>query len=127
MDQALACSDLEESYELWQKAQWDGTTGVTQDGDIPWVWLVNVDHLYWVREGPVSYTHLDVYKRQVIYKGIPLLFSAITTIMISKPVLFCNCFQKKKRDLPDGGQTDIIKPSAEAEKGIRRSPDTYFL
>ena len=35
MDQALACSDLEESYELWQKAQWDGTTGVTQDGDIP--------------------------------------------------------------------------------------------
>ena len=51
MDQALACSDLETSYELWQKAQWDGTTGVTQDGDIPWVWLVNIDHLYWVRDG----------------------------------------------------------------------------
>ena len=51
MDQALQCSDLEESYELWQKAQWDGTAGVTQDGDIPWVWLVNVNHLYWVRDG----------------------------------------------------------------------------
>ena len=51
MDQALACSDLEESYGLWQKAQWDGTTGVTQEGDIPWVWLVNIDHLYWVRDG----------------------------------------------------------------------------
>ena len=51
MDQALACSDLEESYGLWQKAQWDGTTGVTQEGDIPWVWLVNIDHLYWVRVG----------------------------------------------------------------------------
>lgn len=51
MDEALASSDLEESYELWQKAQWDGTTGVTQDGDIPWVWLVNVSHLYWVRDG----------------------------------------------------------------------------
>lgn len=51
MDQALRCSDLEESYALWQKAQWDGTTGVTQDGDIPWVWLVNVNHLYWVRDG----------------------------------------------------------------------------
>ena len=51
MDQALHCSDLEESYALWQKAQWDGTTGVTQDGDIPWVWLVNVNHLYWVRDG----------------------------------------------------------------------------
>ena len=22
-----------------------------QEGDIPWVWLVNVDHLYWVRDG----------------------------------------------------------------------------
>ena len=51
MDQALAVNDLEESYELWQKAQWDGTTGVTQEGDIPWVWLVNIDHLYWVRDG----------------------------------------------------------------------------
>ncbi len=51
MDQALASSDLEASYELWQKAQWDGTTGVTHDGDIPWVWLVNIDHLYWVRDG----------------------------------------------------------------------------
>ncbi|WP_407690973.1 ABC transporter substrate-binding protein [Ruminococcus turbiniformis] len=51
MDQALASSDLEESYELWKLAQWDGTTGVTQDGDIPWVWLVNIDHLYWVRDG----------------------------------------------------------------------------
>ena len=51
MDQALASVDLEESYALWQQAQWDGTTGVAQDGDIPWVWLVNIDHLYWVRDG----------------------------------------------------------------------------
>ena len=51
MDAALASTDLNASYELWQKAQWDGTTGVTQEGDVPWVWLVNVDHLYWVRDG----------------------------------------------------------------------------
>lgn len=51
MDEALAADSLEESYELWQKAQWDGTTGVTQEGDIPWVWLCNVDHLYYVRDG----------------------------------------------------------------------------
>ena len=51
MDQALAESDLEEAYTLLQQAQWDGTTGVTQEGDIPWVWLVNIDHLYWVRDG----------------------------------------------------------------------------
>lgn len=47
MDEALAADTLDESYELWQKAQWDGTTGITQEGDIPWIWLVNIDHLYW--------------------------------------------------------------------------------
>ena len=51
MDQALAASSLEESYDLWQKAQWDGTTGITQEGDIPWIWLCNIDHLYFVRDG----------------------------------------------------------------------------
>ena len=51
MDEALEASDLEESYELWKKAQWDGTSGIIQDGDIPWIWLANVDHLYWVRSG----------------------------------------------------------------------------
>ena len=51
MDAALAESDLEKSYELWKDAQWDGTTGITQDGDLPWIWLVNIDHLYWVKDG----------------------------------------------------------------------------
>lgn len=51
MDAALAASDLDEAYELWQKAQYDGTTGVTQDGDIPWIWLCNVSHLYFVKDG----------------------------------------------------------------------------
>ena len=51
MDEALQAGSLEESYELWKKAQWDGTTGITQDGDIPWIWLCNVDHLYFVRDG----------------------------------------------------------------------------
>lgn len=51
MDEALQCTDLEQSYELWKNAQWDGTTGVSQDGDIPWIWLCNVDHLYFVRDG----------------------------------------------------------------------------
>lgn len=51
MDEALKSSSLEESYDLWKKAQWDGTTGITQEGDIPWIWLCNVDHLYFVRDG----------------------------------------------------------------------------
>ncbi|MCI8327940.1 MAG: ABC transporter substrate-binding protein, partial [Lachnospiraceae bacterium] len=50
MDEALQAKDLETSYDLWKKAQWDGTTGITQDGDIPWVWFCNVDHLYYVRD-----------------------------------------------------------------------------
>ena len=45
MDAALACTDLEESYALWQQAQEEIAK------DVPWVWLVNVDHLYWVRDG----------------------------------------------------------------------------
>lgn len=51
MDEALESSDLDASYELWKKAQWDGTQGITVQGDIPWVWLANIDHLYWVRDG----------------------------------------------------------------------------
>ena len=51
MDEALESSDLESSYDLWKKAQWDGETGITQDGDIPWIWLCNIDHLYFVKDG----------------------------------------------------------------------------
>lgn len=51
MDEALEAPDLESSYELWKTAQWDGETGVSAEGDLPWIWLVNVDHLYWVRDG----------------------------------------------------------------------------
>ncbi len=51
MDEALQSNDLEESYELWKKSQWDGETGITQEGDIPWIWLCNIDHLYFVRDG----------------------------------------------------------------------------
>ena len=51
MDMAMAATDTDEAAELWKKAQWDGKTGVTQDGDVPWVWLCNVDHLYYVRDG----------------------------------------------------------------------------
>lgn len=50
MDAALESRNLEESYELWKLAQWDGETGIIQQGDIPWIWLVNLDHLYWVKE-----------------------------------------------------------------------------
>lgn len=48
MDEALASSDLQASYGLWQQAQLDGETGLA--ADVPWIWLVNIDHLYWSNE-----------------------------------------------------------------------------
>ena len=51
MDEALKSSDLEASYDLWKKAQWDGESGITKEGDIPWIWLCNIDHLYFVKDG----------------------------------------------------------------------------
>ncbi|VDG77029.1 Uncharacterised protein [Actinobaculum suis] len=50
LDKALAATDIDESNEYWQKAQWDGTTGVTPEGEATWVWLTNIDHLYFVRD-----------------------------------------------------------------------------
>jgi len=51
LEAALATPAIEESFSLWQKAQWDGTQGVAPQGAASWVWLVNVDHLYFKREG----------------------------------------------------------------------------
>lgn len=48
MDEALEAPSLETSYEFWQKAQWDGETGI--NGDLPWIWLCNVDHLYFIKD-----------------------------------------------------------------------------
>ena len=49
--EALRSTDVEVANELWKKAQWDGTTGTSTLGDAPWVWLVNVDHLYYIKGG----------------------------------------------------------------------------
>ena len=51
LDQALHAPTAEEANVLWQKAQWDGATGTAMQGECPWVWLVNVEHLYYVRTG----------------------------------------------------------------------------
>ena len=51
LDQALAQQNVEDSYPFWKKAQWDGTDGVAPQGAATWCWLVNVDHLYFKRDG----------------------------------------------------------------------------
>ena len=51
LDEALAADDVEASYPLWQQSEWDGVGGIAPAGDATWVWLANVSHLYWKRDG----------------------------------------------------------------------------
>lgn len=51
IDAALAATTMDESYEEWQAAAWDGSQGYAPEGGAPWVWLCNVDHLYFKRDG----------------------------------------------------------------------------
>ncbi|AEI42127.1 ABC transporter substrate-binding protein [Paenibacillus mucilaginosus] len=59
MNQALRAGSENEALEYWRKAQWDGTTGLSGRGDAPWAWLVNLDHLYLVKQG------LDIGRQQI--------------------------------------------------------------
>ena len=60
---ALHANSEEEAIEFWKKAQWDGTTGLSGKGDAAWVWLVNIDHLYLVKEG------LDIGEQRIHVHG----------------------------------------------------------
>lgn len=59
MEKALAANTQEEANKYWKKAQWDGKTGFSAKGDAPWAWLVNIKHLYFVRE------NLDIGKQKI--------------------------------------------------------------
>ncbi|KOR90802.1 ABC transporter substrate-binding protein [Paenibacillus solani] len=50
-EKALHAKTEEEAIEFWKKAQWDGTTGLSGKGDAAWAWLVNINHLYLVKDG----------------------------------------------------------------------------
>jgi len=50
-EKALHAKTEEEAIEFWKKAQWDGTTGLSAKGDAAWAWLVNINHLYLVKDG----------------------------------------------------------------------------
>ena len=53
LDAALAQVDVRDSYAYYKKAQWDAETGegVAPQGASTWIWLANVDHLYFQRDG----------------------------------------------------------------------------
>ncbi|GAB7387718.1 ABC transporter substrate-binding protein [Bacillaceae bacterium] len=59
MEKAMAATDPAQALEYWKKAQWDGKTGVSAKGDAPWAWLVNLDHLYLVKD------QLDIGKQKI--------------------------------------------------------------
>ncbi|MDD6188758.1 MAG: ABC transporter substrate-binding protein [Clostridiales bacterium] len=48
---AMEAVTVEDAYKNWQLAQWDGETGTAMKGECPWVWIVNIDHIYFVRDG----------------------------------------------------------------------------
>jgi len=52
-EKALQATSQEQANRYWKKAQWDGKTGFSNLGDAPWVWLVNLDHLFFIRENLV--------------------------------------------------------------------------
>ena len=66
---AMEALTVEEANKNWQLSQWDGTTGTAMKGDCPWVWLVNIQHLYYAREG------LNICEQQLHAHGssMPLL------------------------------------------------------
>lgn len=58
-EKALHATSETDAMAFWKKAQWDGTTGLSAKGDAPWAWLVNIDHLYLVKDG------LDLGKQRI--------------------------------------------------------------
>lgn len=69
LSEAMESLTVEDAYQNWKLAQWDGSTGTSMRGECPWVWIVNIDHLYYVRDG------LDIGVQQLHPHGssMPLL------------------------------------------------------
>lgn len=59
LETALHATSPEEANVAWRLAQWDDTTGTSMRAEIPWVWLVNLQHLYYVADG------LDIGQQQL--------------------------------------------------------------
>lgn len=50
-EKGLSAENIEDLYENFKLAQWDGKTGLSAKGDCPWIWLLNENHLYLVKDG----------------------------------------------------------------------------
>ena len=63
LDAALHARTAEEANAQWRLAQWDGHSGTAMQGGCPWVWLVNLEHIYYVKDG------LDIGRQQLHAHG----------------------------------------------------------
>lgn len=63
LEAAIHADSIETANKQWQLAQWDGTTGTSMKGDCPWVWLVNMKHIYYVSD------NLDIGNQQLHAHG----------------------------------------------------------
>ena len=50
LNAAMESLTPEEANENWKNVQWNGTTGTSMQGECPWVWIVNLDHVTFVRD-----------------------------------------------------------------------------
>ena len=51
IEAAMEAPNAEEANVFWKKSQWDGASGTCMKGACPCIWLVNIQHLYYVRDG----------------------------------------------------------------------------
>lgn len=51
LDKAMTSLTIEDSYDWWKKAQWDGENGTCMKGEAPWAFYVNMTHLYYAKDG----------------------------------------------------------------------------
>ncbi len=52
IEAAQAATTRDAVIEEWKKVQWDGKSGPeSESGDLPCIWLANIDHTYFVRDG----------------------------------------------------------------------------
>lgn len=52
IEAAQSLTSRDEIIEEWKKVQWDGEAGPeSENGDHPCIWLANIDHTYFVRDG----------------------------------------------------------------------------
>lgn len=67
LNQAMEALSASLANSYWQKVQWDGETGTSMKGECPWVWIVNLDHVTYVRDG------LSIGEQPIHGHGLPLI------------------------------------------------------